>query len=356
MAYELVRTVRGQYAVDWETIYGIIRNYCRAGAQLDCARTVRESQAGINPLSWGLPDLEYVEVDWDKVREQTQKGMIVRSIQAANDFARSPEMVANQMKTLVSETKRYQDRFQNYMKSVSQSSTAEIEKSVKMFGNMVEGAKWVRDLSGAILVGLGTGGAGTAATVLGTGAGTFIKTVGKYEDTGSVGLATVEAATGLVFTFIPAVGGFKLTGTEKMVKAVISTGADTYKGVLEGKSVWNALAAGSLQLAAPQVGELVKSQAVQNILGKVAVPVLTNVVSGPLPVNELTKGLTSKLSEELFKKAGKAGVDRVFKTPKPPAPPSGGTGELADYLTFADEALVRLAIVDMSAGVGRSGW
>jgi hypothetical protein len=79
-------------------------------------------------------------------------------------------------------------------------------------------------------------------------------------------------------------------------------------------------------------------------------------VSGPLPMQELTKSLTSKLSEELFKKAGKAGVDRVFKTPKPPAPPSGGTGELADYLTFADEALVRLAIVDMSAGIGRSSW
>ena len=160
MAYEMVQTARGKYAVDWETIYGIIRNYCRSGAQLDHARTVRESQAGINPLSWGLPDLQYVEVDWDKVREQTQKGMIFRSIQAANDFARSPEMVANQMKTLISDTRRYHDRFQNYMKSVSQASTAEIEKSVKMFGNMVEGAKWVRDLSGAILVGLGTGGLG----------------------------------------------------------------------------------------------------------------------------------------------------------------------------------------------------
>jgi len=355
MAYELVETKNGRYSVDWDVVWRIIRSYSRAGNQLDCARVVRESQTTVNPMSWGLPDLQYVDVDWEKVRQDTQAETLTRSVQMVKEFERSAESVAYQLKALISETKRLQDRFHNFMKMVSQDAYRELEKSVATYGNIVEGLKWVRDLSATILVGLGTGGVGVGAAALGTGAGTLIKTWGKYEDTGSVGLATVEAATGVVFTFIPAVGGVSVSGGVKAVKAVISASADTYRGILEGKPLGQSILTGSLQLAAPAVGELAKSDLVQGVLARTAVPVATKLL-GPLPgMDQLTASVASKVSEELFKKGGKGVIGWAMNGPKA-SQPSDDTSELADYLTFEDDALVKLAIVDMAKGVARSSW
>jgi hypothetical protein len=355
MAYDLVETTNGQFAVDWDVIWRILRNYCRAGNQLDCARVVRESQTTANPMTWGLPDLQYVDVDWDKVRQDTQTEMLARSMQIVKDFERSADSVAYQLKAMISETGRLQDRFHNFMKMVSQDAYREIEKSVATYGSIVEGLKWVRDLSATILVGLGTGGVGAGAAVLGTGAGTLIKTVGKYEDTGSVGLATVEAATGVVFTFIPAARGVSVSGGMKVVKAVISASADTYRGVLEGKPLGQSIMNGSLQLASPAVGELAKSDLVRGILAKTAVPVMTQLLGSTPGIEQLTGSVASKVSEELFKKGGKAVIGWAMSGPKA-SQPSDGTSELADYLTFEDDALVKLAIVDMAKGVARSTW
>jgi hypothetical protein len=355
MAYELVNVNHGTYAVDWDLIWRINWNYSRAGAQLDCARVVRESQAGINPMTWGLPDLQYVEVDWERVRRNAPLEAVQRNIQMVNDFARSADAVTNQLKTLIGETRRLQDRFHQFMKATSHEAMKEIERSVSTYGTIVEGLKWVRDTSATILVGIGTGGVGAGGAALGTIAGTGIKAWGKYEDTGNVGLAVVEAGTGVLFSVIPGMKGVSTGTGQKFVKAIISASADTYKGTLEGKSLYEAAANGMLNFATPAVGELAKSDLVKGILQKSAVPVATRLLSGPLPpMDKLATTVAAKLSEDIFKKGGKNAIGWAFSGPKNSQDPS--EPELADYLTFADELLVKFAVVDMEKGIGRSSW
>lgn len=360
MAYQLVNTSQGQFAIDWDTCTRIIRNCIRARKQLQHAKIVKESQVSMNPMTWGLPDLEYVDVNWDKVKEETLTGTWGTGLELASKVERSVENVAFQLKAMQAETHKLQNDFKSLMRLATHRTMMEIEKSTATYGRWVDGLKLTRDLSGAILIGISTAGVGVAADVaiVGAGAGTIIKTTAKYQDTGSVGLAAVEAASNIVFTIIPAGRGVKLAGNAKMVKIIISAGTDTWKGILEGKSVGEAALAGSLNFAAPSVGKMIaENGVVQAVLSKTAVPVLVRVLSDdPDLLREVSTEVTKKLAEEMFKKGGKAASGAVMHPKSPAALQDPMDTDIGDSLTFEDNFLLKFAIVDMEKGIGRSAW
>jgi hypothetical protein len=361
MAYSLINTDDGPFAFDWDCVTRIIRSWVRAGSQLDNARTVTESQIGLNPFSWGLPDLQSVEVDWDKVRDKTKTGTWFHSLRLANLAYHSPDNLAGELKVMQLETRRFQNEFKNMMKATTQASLAAIDQSVSSYKTMIDVAKWVRDISGAVLMGISTAGIGTATGLTAGALGTGIKTYGKYEDTGSIGSATIEAAQNIVFIVVPAARGAQLTADEKVVKVIVCAEADTAKGLIEGKSVTEAVLSGSVQLGLPLVGKVFDSEQVKDALNNTAVPIVTKLVAGQAEVLTAVPGKVSqKVAEEILKKTSRAVIAKMVSPGQAKALAVNGDDYAEDsiggFITFEEDFLVKFAIVEMTKGVGGSTW
>jgi hypothetical protein len=364
MAYQLVNTSQGQFAIDWDVVTRIIRSRVRSEMQLRHSKTVTESQTSLDPFSWGLPDLKYVTVDWATVNIETLSGTWGRGLRLAALTYQSVDSLVRELKTMQAETIRYQGKFQEEMRKASQFSWGEMEKSVSKYGTLVDGAKIVEALSASVLIGASTAGIGVAGSgaVWMAGAGTALKTNAKYRDTGKVGCAVIEAGQNILFTVIPPLRGAALAGKEKVVKVIVSASADTGKALLEGKSVNDSLLDGSMQLAVPGVRKIVESKAVQTVLNAAAVPVVTKILTGQAEIlRKLPTEVTTKVAEDALKKAGpsavRAAVAKIAPQGEPPRLQAGTQPDaLVDALSFTDDLLLKFSIVDMEKGIGRSWW
>ncbi len=364
MGYKLVETPKGQFAIDWDIVTRIIRSYVRARLQCQYSRTVKESQTSLNPLSWALPDFQYIEVDWAKVSAETLTGTWSHGFRLAALTYQSVDAMVRELKTMQAETRRLQDVFQKQMRAASRASSVEMEKAVSTYRSLANGAAVVRDLSATILIGASTAGVGVAGSgaLAMAGAGTALKSIGKYQDTGSIGSAVIEAGQNIAFTVIPPLKGAALAGNEKVAKVVISVAADTGKALLEGKSIGAAVLVGSIQLAVPAVGKVVESKPVQAVLNKTALPVATKILTGPPEmIARLPGKVTTKLAEEALKKGGRALItaapsQKPLQAEAQRLQASPASDPLVDALTFEEDLLLKFAIVDMAQGIGRSWW
>src|SRR5687768_1320968 len=69
MAYELLTSGQTQFAIDWDIVSRIVRSYHTSVLQMMYAREVTMSQSHwYNPMTWSLPAISHVEVDWESVR------------------------------------------------------------------------------------------------------------------------------------------------------------------------------------------------------------------------------------------------------------------------------------------------
>lgn len=337
MAYRLYKTAQGDFCIDWDTCCQILKSYHRARAQNVNSKEVTESQGSLlNPLSWGLPDLSYVEVEWAKVRTEADGQTLLDGFRLgaiATYEAQGVDALARELQRMQTETRRLNQEFQGKMKRASEKSWAAIESSVNAYQKIVDGLKFIRDLAGSFLIGAATvttGGAALAAAGLGTG----LKTTAKYQDTGSVGSAALEATQNLAFAVFPAARGKALAGGEKVVKVLVTGGMETGKALLEGRRLTTAVAEGGVSIPNAVVADVVKK--VAGPLGKTAVPIVV------------------KILEDQSKKRAQAWVREATATPAGTAR-TGGDG-LADSVSFEDALLIKLAIIDMSKGIGRSWW
>ncbi len=338
MTYKAYDTAQGLFAVDWDTFIKIVRSYHRSKLQLRYSKEVRESQSTINPLSWGLPDLVYIEVDWDKVNSELQALVILSANELAFKavFAKDGiDRLVHELQMMQYDTRKYNERIRESMMFASRISMREIENSVEGYQTAVEIAKVTRDLSGSILMGAATVVTGGGAAIAVGAAGTVIKTTAKYQDTGSVGVAVVEASQQLVCTVIPIARGAKM-GTA--LKVIISTAADTGKALLEGKSIGKAVAVGSVNLITGPAAAVAKEKLV-SLLGKVAAPVVVKVV----------EDITKKFTQNKIKQVGTGSAAPADFAPK------HSENEWTE-LTFEDDLLLKFAFIDMEKGLGRSWW
>jgi hypothetical protein len=179
MTYQLYNTRQGDFCIDWDTCCQIMRSYYRSQSQLSNAAQKTESQRGLNPLSWGLPDLTYVEVDWDRVRKDAESnacGAGWRLAAYATWDDGGVDRLVSELQGMQKDTRRANAEFGRWQRDASKKSWESMQKSVDSYQKGIDGAKLVRDLSGSILIGaatVATGGAGSAALV-GAGLGTAL--------------------------------------------------------------------------------------------------------------------------------------------------------------------------------------
>jgi len=136
---------------------------------------------------------------------------------------------------------------------------------------------------------------------------------------------------------------------------VASVTADTFKALLEGRSIGTALAEGSMNVPSTVLGEGAK-KLLGPLMTKVAVPVVSRVISAPpqvlakLPIEVGTKVLADRA-----KKAAQNAVRGDAQTPLT-SEKASMRHSLTDTVSVDEDLLLKFAIVDMSKGAGRSWW
>jgi hypothetical protein len=370
VAYKLYTTAQGQFAIDWDTCCQIIRSSHRSRSQLDNASSKTESQSSLcNPLSYGLPDLTTLEVDWDAVRRTTQSKTLLDAYRlgAIAEFDRNGvTRLVQELQSMQAETRSANDRFSGWQHAVSDRSLAAMRDSEKGYQSLIDGAKLIRDLSGSVLIGaatFATGGA-TGAALVGGGLGTALKTTAKYQDTGSLGIAAIEAAQNIVLCVLPAARGAKLAGGEKIVKLILGATLDTDKALLDGRELTTAIEEGVAGSVVSALGDQVLGKGLPLILDRVAVPVVARLLEQPTKV--VSDGLTAVLKktiEDRTKKAvqgaikASAGADAGHLTHAVNrSGPDSNSWDTVMSFADRDELLLKFAVIDMAKGVGQSGW
>ena len=67
MSYEVIQNGNTQFYVDWSVMRRLIRSYWMANLQYYNAQEVPMSDSHwYNPMSWSLPEVSTLEVDWPK--------------------------------------------------------------------------------------------------------------------------------------------------------------------------------------------------------------------------------------------------------------------------------------------------
>ena len=350
MTYKAYNFRQGSFTVDWATCLRIIRSHHRAFLQLKYSKDMRDSQISLNPLSWGLPDLHYVEVDWDKVNQDLPgcvHGTAHRLAQLAKYDDSGIDKFVQELKTFQYCTRANTLSFRRSLNAASMMSAREVEKSTATYQTAADRAKLVRDLSASFLVGAATVAAaaptaaiagvavsGQAAAVGGAVVGGALKTTAKFQDSGSYGAAWIEAGQQLTLTVIPISYGAK---APMIYKLLINAPADACKALLEGKSMTK-----SVLIAASNssIGYFAKSSEdpLKKIFGKIAVPIAVKMV------------------EDRAKKAAQSAIkSNGSGSPKPPGPADDDSDGLQN-MSFEDDMLLKFTVIDNAKGIGRSWW
>ena len=346
MTWKTYRVEQGEFAICWDTCCRIIASHHRAKWQLQLAREERESQAGVNPLTWGLPDLRFLTVDWDKVRENAEADTLsdAHLLAARATFERAGiDALVRALRDMQAATRTAHAHYRTRLEDCARRSAADIEATVSKAEGALQVARFVRDASGSVLIGAATVVTGGTAAVAVAGGGTVLKSVGKYQDTGSVGSATIEAVQNIAFAVFPAARGAALAGREKVVKVVATVAADTSKAMIEGRPVGTALAEGAIAVPAAVMGDGLK-KGLSAVLDKVAVPIVAKVAVDR--VKKAAQGVVrGSLSGERQRARQEAGAARA-----------AGAASIAERISFDDDMLLKLAVIDTGKGVGGSWW
>lgn len=358
--WEVVESGDGTYAVHWPTVYKIIESRVRAEKQNQHARLVRESQTGLHPLSWGLPDLVNLEVDWERVRKETR---IVTDAEFAamrwNAYSSMEDQIQKLREAIVL-TQMEKQRFKVLLSHAQDQSMQAVERAVGRGQTAIDIAKVVRDSSATtLLIGatlLSGGAAGAAFATLATGSG--LKATAKYQDTGNLGAASVELAGNLFFGLIPiGTGGQALQGTAKYVVLTMRSTWSSTVALVEGKSLAHALAVGGITFVSdPLAGAIVKMPVAKKMIERVAVPVTASTILRRTPADEVKtiveKGVPAALRTG-FAKGGAAALGAM----NGPSSASGAgkvsarpVSPLIDNAILESELLLRFTIIDMERG------
>ena len=339
MSYERVESLEGEFAIDWDIVRRIICSYWVSQKQNEHAKEVSVSERTLNPFSWMLPEVTNVEVDWPAVRREAEANTDSELMAMKWNVNRSVKEIARDLQRKVQQTRRAKQSFRDRMSRLQTSNSQAIDAAVSNYDTAIGGAKLVRDTSfETVMIMAGTLSGGTALAVI--GAGSALKGTAKWQDTGNVGAALIEVSGSFIFGVIPVAraGAGAVAGrTEKLVLVTLEASFESIGAVVEGDTLGKALAKGSVKMLAPGVGNLVKSDAVQKMLGRAVVPARIEVLSS----------YVESYAKFGFGKGAGIAIDKAFAKNQ-----AGGTsgGAVACNACDASSALLRLAIVDMKKG------
>ena len=343
MSYRLIQTPQGTFSIDWDVCCQIMRSRNRALLQAKHSRPRPESQDSFqNRLSRDMPNLTYLEVDWDLVRMGTQGETMMQALKHAGLLlydSKGVDQLVYFLQQCQSETRSYHREFREKQKRASDESQRSIEESIAKYGDSIAAATLVRELANFVLVlaaTVTTGGAGLAAA----GGSAVLKTVSTYQNTFSVGATVIEASQNIICTVIPMARGKELGN---VVKILIGTSADTGKALFEGHEIGTALQVGAVNIPVGVGGAAIKGP-LAKALGKTAASLVVKA----------SQEVAKKTAQSAIKQNAIAGA-RMANTQQWNVPPLRA-GSLADRISFEDDLLLKLAVIDMSRGIGRSWW
>ncbi len=304
MSIELVHNDHESWAVDWALVGSIVRSYAHSAAIFEHSTRVEEDTDWYDPTSWLDASMVTLEVDWDAVRATTTE--LSESI--LQDFyvgvGHDAQAVRDQLEETIRTTISNEEAHREGWTAASRETAENIERSVEHLEAGAEVSKFIRDMSyDTVLIGATfmSGGAAAAFTI----GGGLAKGTATYQDTGSVGAATIETVGSVTMNVIP-IGGSVATGTSGVVAeqgALLFLDAtfETTKGLASGKTMSEAVVDGGVKIvvgtATPAISEhIAESQAVQGLIRRSALPAKL-MLTGTATRSEASKRFSSFVGE-----------------------------------------------------------
>ena len=355
MAYELVSNGQTQFAIDWDIVHRILRSYHTSCLQLDFGREVTLSESQwYNPMSWSLPDISHVEVDWDAVRRYTD-GLMASDLRDMRVEAKyRAARIARRLEDMIETTARNKEVFVDWIGTVQTQNMQSVNRAVEDYESNIEIARFVRDSSAdGLMVGASvmTGGAAVAAL----GGASFFKGTCKFQDTGSVGAGVMEGAGSFAFAYVKL--GKTFSFKQEMVLAMVQAPYKAGTELVGGATVSKAALSGALKLTGPSVDALFKLGPAKTLFDKVAVPIVITYGGENVASKVLSKFAGKMVQgrgvEGWGKKELLGGHDSSHDVGTSARPSRAGA--LIAESTLSTKYLLYLGFVNMDKGIGR-GW
>ncbi len=355
MGYEWVQNGNTQFAIDWDIVRRILKSYWIAKLQYDYGQVVTLSDSNwYNPLSYSLPDISHIEVDWDQVQRDAA-GQVEGDLATLREYVKSNAAgVGYKLEDVVYRAASYKNQFVDWMGSVQTDNMHAINKAVEDYESKIEISRFVRDTSAeGLMVGASVMSGGAAVGVM--GAGSFLKGEGKFQDSGSVGAGVMEGVGSFVFAYVKL--GKKFSFKEDMVLAMVQGEWKADTELVGGASVGKAALSGALKLTGPAVDRAFKIGPMKTIFDKVAVPIVITYDGKNVASDVLSKFGAKMVQKQGIEKAGKNFLLGLGSS----STGSGGTarprgqGGIIDQTTLTNTYLLYLGYVNMNNGIGR-GW
>ncbi len=350
MAYEMLQCGNTQFAIDWDIVRRLLRSYWTAYLQYQYAEEITISDSNwYNPMSWALPDVSHIEVNWTRVREDAKENTDVELEAMRVKAQYGAAGVARELEFKIEEAARYKEMYVDWMGEVQTQNMQRINKSVDAYESAVDVARFVRDMSAdGLMVGASVMTGGAAVGVM--GAGSLFKGTCKFQDTGSVGAGAMEAAGTFAFAYVKL--GKKFSFKQDMVLALVQAPWKMGTELVGGATLGKAALSGALKLTGPSVEKLFKIGPGKMLFDKVAVPVVISYAGQNAASTVLSKFAAKGVQGQGIEKWGR---DRLLGSSKAPEPESQEKGQVFDQVTLTNKYLLYLAYVNMNNGIGR-GW
>lgn len=293
-----------------------------------------------------------VDVDWKKVSNLREEGfqtlmqrfrlnLECHCSDAAEQIHRasrdSLSAWREELATIEKQARHYKEVFRAKQNAAQKETSANVQSAVGTYETAIEVAKFTRDASaGTLLIGASLLSGGAALGVL--GAGSTLKGAAKYQDTGNAGAAVLEF--GLTFTLgiIPGPAANMARGEKValfIATAQIEAGGHVAMGLIEGKSIEEALTNAAVEVTVGKLVEVGFKQVIQLDSVKSEIQKLT--FPGMLKVAGTSVAFTAG-----SRLRGSA-VSAAFQAPKRNG--AGGPKQLDERILIGEPCLADLAIM-----------
>src|SRR5688572_14867685 len=349
MGYELLTNGQTQFAIDWDIVSRLVRSYHTARLQMVCAREVTMSNSHwYNPMTWSLPAISHVEVDWDKVRRDADSLAVADVRNMRTEAKYNAARIARRLEDLIELTAERKETFVNWIGTVQTQNMESINKAIADYESGADIAKFVRDTSADGLM-VGASVMTGAAAVAALGGASFFKGTCRFQDTGSVGAGVMQAAGSLAFAYVKL--GKNFTFNQDVVLALVQAPYTLGTELVGGATISKAVGSSALKLTAPAAEGLFKLGPARTLFDKVAVPVVITYGGENVASSFLTK-LAGKSVQRGLEDVGKKALNGK-SDPSGDAEPDISPrrqGQVIAQSTVSTKFLLHLAFVNMDKG------
>lgn len=262
MAYVDVSTNGGLYLIDWDLVGRIAYSSAFNQSKLTNAQRVKKDHGFLMPTTyqWEI-DYRRAKADAKKAADAARNGkQLMRWFDPHMDqVCRQPtqadiEDFRDWMFEQERRGRRARDALQRKLDEAHRLSMANVNRNVGNWQTAIDIAGFVRDSSANVLMIGATVLSGGAAGVALAGAGSTLKGVGKWQETGKLAAGALTATFSFVTFFIPGGDKVKEMGkgavlTVTFIKKKAEFTGDVTVGLAEGKSLKDASISAAVGLA-----------------------------------------------------------------------------------------------------------